>query len=186
MPTSLQAALAGPASACAQNGTFATRPVVAHRTFWDARSGTVWPPSRATIRRSCGRLPLVPPGGRAELALRRDHSASTSGKPNVATSAGSWNSITRETPVAVGASTTMPWARSVLSAPGGTRRRRAGRWLWWRSSASRPARPARTRRGCGCITRPACQSRNGVASSVASVRSTCSSRPASERWKAAM
>jgi hypothetical protein len=36
------------------------------------------------------------------------------------------------------------------------------------------------------IARPACHSRNGVASSVASARSTCSSRPASERSKAAM
>jgi uncharacterized protein YbjQ (UPF0145 family) len=49
--------------------------------------------------------------GTAVRATKRP--SSTSGKPNVHTSAGSWNSTTRETPPAVAASTTMPCARSV-------------------------------------------------------------------------
>jgi predicted nuclease of predicted toxin-antitoxin system len=46
------------------------------------------------------------------------YGSSMSGKPNIATSAGSWNATTREMPVAVGASTTMSVARN---APSGSR-----------------------------------------------------------------
>jgi hypothetical protein len=58
--------------------------------------------------------PLTPCDGRSPGLAGQ--CVSTSGMPNVATSVGSWNLITREMPVAVGASTTAPSARSAPSA----------------------------------------------------------------------
>src|SRR6184192_1811920 len=49
------------------------------------------------------------------VCSRSDQSVSRFGKPNKATSVGLWNSVTRVTPVAVGVSTTMPCAWSLLS-----------------------------------------------------------------------
>jgi RNA polymerase sigma factor (sigma-70 family) len=68
------------------------------------RLGVTEPAARARVSR-----------GLRKLADSLDHTKP--GKPNISTSAGSaWNPTTRETPVAVAASTTMPLARNLPSA----------------------------------------------------------------------
>jgi hypothetical protein len=67
-------------------------------------------------RQDNDRIPRVATPGSRRYTPARTQSASTSGKPNIATSAGSWKATTRETPAAVGSSTTTPLARSKSAA----------------------------------------------------------------------